>query len=217
MSKNQIATPKQAQIKIASLLKGIDNSVIASNKHAKIINDNTKQVKTLCIGLLQNISNGLKRSEAAKPTVKPAKSVAKPAKKPAVAKPAKKPVAKPAKAANVVAKPDTTKPLENKPVASTGKPPAVEGRPILKDAIKEILLAGGGAAMPANKIYNEAVAKYGYWSRQSCYNALDKSFTETDKKCYIIKKDSADTEVDSFVDKQLEKSNAVAAAVGNVQ
>jgi hypothetical protein len=195
MSKNQTVTPKQAQIKIASLLKGIDNSVIASNKHTKIINDNTKQVKTL----IASISNA--KPVATKPAAKPAK----PAKKPAAAKPTvvKKP-----------AKPVITKPVESKPVPA-GKTVAVEGRPILKDAIKEILVANGSKAMVAAEIYKQTTAKYGYWSRQSLYNALEKSFTKTDQG-YEPKKDSADVEVDNFIDKQLEKGTA-AAAVSNVQ
>jgi hypothetical protein len=211
MSKNQTVTPKQAQIKIASLLKGIDNSVVASNKHAKIINDNTKQVKTL----LSSISNAKPvKPVAAKPVKKPAKP-AKPAKKPVAAKPVKKPAKKPTKP--VVAKPVkpvASKPVESKPVPA-GKTAAVAGRPILKDAIKEILVANNNKAMPAAEIYKQTTAKYGYWSRQSLYNALEKSFTKTDQG-YESKKDGSDAEVDNFVNKQIEKSGP-AAAVGNVQ
>lgn len=48
----------------------------------------------------------------------------------------------------------------------------VDGRPPLKQAMQEVLDGSNGEGMAASEIWKLVTAKYGYWSRQSLYNAL---------------------------------------------
>lgn len=198
--KNQTITPKQAEIKITSLLRGIDNSVIAVEKNRDIIQSNTKEIRNLIPGLAAGQAPAAKTAKVkvAKP-VKLAKIVA--AK---LAKPVSKSI------------PPSKKPASK---ASASKPPPVQGRPSLKEAISKLLSDNGGKPMKAADIYNKAVLKYGYWSHQSLYNALEDSklFSKTDDGyTSAAKAGEPQDETDSFVD-TLDKKSPAASAVANVQ
>ena len=188
-------TPKQAIARINSLLKGIDNSVLVINKHKTVLNDAVKEARSLMGGLSNLQAAPAKKPEAKKPEAKkPA-----PAKKPALAK---KPVKK-----TEIKKPAPEKSVPAKP----GKP--VEGRPSLKEAVKQIIVAGGNP-MTAADIWKQATAKWGYWSRQSLYNVLkdEKSFSRAGEKFSMSRSTVDDAEADKFV--QQVESNTV---VSNVQ
>ena len=118
------------------------------------------------------------------------------------AAPAKKPVKK-----TEIKKPAPEKSVPAKP----GKP--VEGRPSLKEAVKQIIVAGGNP-MTAADIWKQATAKWGYWSRQSLYNVLkdEKSFSRAGEKFSMSRSTVDDAEADKFV--QQVESNTV---VSNVQ
>jgi len=203
-------TPKQAIARINSLLKGIDNSVLVINKHKTVLNDAVKEARSLMGGLSNLQAAPAKKPEAKKPEAKkPA-----PAKKPALAKkPVKKTeIKKPAPAKKPVKKTEIKKPAPEKSVpAKPGKP--VEGRPSLKEAVKQIIVAGGNP-MTAADIWKQATAKWGYWSRQSLYNVLkdEKSFSRAGEKFSMSRSTVDDAEADKFV--QQVESNTV---VSNVQ
>lgn len=200
-------TPKQAIARINSLLKGIDNSVVAINKNKIVLNDAVKEVRSL-MGGLSNFTAPAK-PQAKKPEVKKAtpakKPETKPAKKPEVKKviPAKKPEVKKASPVKLA----STKPAATKP----GKP--VDGRPSLKEAVKQVILANNGT-MSAADIWKQATTKWGYWSRQSLYNVLkdEKSFSRQGEKFALAHSTVDDAEADKFV--QQVESNTV---VSNVQ
>ncbi len=173
-------TPKQAEVKANSLLRGIDNSIATIKKNQQIIEDNTKEIRGIVTGLgnqAQATPKPAAKPAAAKPaTAKPDAKVAKPAAKPAakkavMAKPAKaaKP-AKPAKAAKP-AKEQAAKPA--KPAKAASGAPSQDG-PTIKEAAIEVLRGGG--KMKAADIWHQAQTKFGRtWSRQVLYNALNKN------------------------------------------
>ncbi|KKK83542.1 hypothetical protein LCGC14_2792350, partial [marine sediment metagenome] len=140
-------TPKQADIKAASLIRGIDNSVARIKKEAASIADAAKQLKK---SVLPALSNPKAKASAKIPAKKA--SVRIPAKKASAKASAKKaPAQSPSKA------------------AQKAKPP-VKGRPTIKEAIQETIRTSDGSS-PA-ELWKKVVGRYGYWSRQSLYNAL---------------------------------------------
>lgn len=197
-TQNKPQTPKQMAVKVESLMRGLDNSRTAIGKHQKDIEDKLVELKPLLAGLT---SAATTKPPTPKAPAKPAK-VATPAKATpkTPAKPAKTPAKAPAKPAKAPAKGSKApaKPAKAAPVKDNRKPP-VPNRPILKNAIKEMIAAEGGKA-PAAKIYHLACDKYGYWSRQGFYAALHdvKSFHHTaDDQFELVQ--TAD-EVEKFVD-----------------
>lgn len=196
-------TPKQMSVKAASLLKGIDNSVTIIDKHRTNIVQSAGQLA----GILSGLSNAATAVPApAKKTPVPApakkaqakaqaKKAQTSAKKPAAKAPAKKPAAKLAAKAE--------KKAAEKP---TGQKPPVANRPTVKEAIGEVITKGGPDSRAA--LYHKVTDKYGYWSRQSFYNALKdkKSFKEIGDGKIDVAQTSAqtkttDAEAAKFVEK----------------
>jgi len=209
-------TPKQAAVKASSLLKGIDNSVAVINKHHGIIKENTVQLRNVVTGLSNAAVQETPKPKApAKP--KPAKAEKAKAKAPAKAKAAKAKAAK-AKAAKKEAKAKPAKKgekpkAEESAKASAKMKPPVDGRPTVKDATREEI-AANGPDTKAN-LYHKVTDKYGYWSRQSFYNALKdkKSFRTVDGKIQVIGTPGAkttDEEASRFVE-SVRKDQAVAS------
>lgn len=194
MSTETKLTTKQASIKIVKILKGIDNSVTQIQKHQSVIEGAVPELQKLFGGLANQPvqpakSNGQKAQAKTpeKPKAKtPAKTKPKPsqAKTPAPVKP--KPAAKPAKAA--------------KPGPSKPKPP-VAGRPALKQAAQNIMSSNGGA-MTAADIWKATVSRYGYWSRQSLYKALEDEkvfIRNSENKFLLVGKSKSDDKAEEFV------------------
>lgn len=187
-------TAKQANIKISKLLKGIDNSSTQISKHQSLIEDAVPELQKLLVGLANSPVQPAK-SNGQKPVAKPA---AKPAAKSAAAKPVAKsakktPTKAPAKAVKIDPKPAA------KPKAGKPKPP-VSGRPSLKQAIQNVMSNGSGP-MSAADIWKAATGQYGYWSRQSLYNALkdEKLFSRNDDKFSLLAKAKSDAKAEEFV------------------
>lgn len=228
MAKTQTKTEvRNATAQIGKLLRGIDNStqVILRDKkklEEKItaVQKDAKTVQTL----ISNVSNtalaamDVPAAAPAKKAVAPAKPApAKPAptkKAAAPAKPAVKPAAakKPAAKKPAPAKP-AAKPAAKKPDGKAHQAVVPGDRPALKQVITDLLAANGPMAAP--DIYKAAVAKHGYWSRQSLYNGLkDTSLFLKDGEKYraagraaAAKKDEADAFVEQV------ESNAATAHV----
>ncbi|MFA5202884.1 MAG: hypothetical protein WC708_00510 [Lentisphaeria bacterium] len=178
----KVLTPKQAQIKVSSLFRGLDNEVTKIQTGMKTIHGLKSQISNLALGLANvavTATAAAKAAKTAKPAAaKPAKATAKPVKKAAakpakaVAKPAKEPkAAKPAKEPKA-AKPATAKAAKPAKAANIEKAP-VPNRPTTRDAIKEILTEAG-KFLPVIEVRDLIVAKYGYISRQSVYQAAKK-------------------------------------------
>ena len=169
----KVLTPKQAQIKVSSLFRGLDNEVTKIQTGMKTIHGLKSQISNLALGLANvavTATAAAKAAKTAKPAAaKPAKATAKPVKK-AAAKPAKA-VAKPAKEPKA-AKPATAKAAKPAKAANIEKAP-VPNRPTTRDAIKEILTEAG-KFLPVIEVRDLIVAKYGYISRQSVYQAAKK-------------------------------------------
>ena len=182
-------TPKQAKIKAVSLLRGMDNSVARVKKEAASMADAASQLKKVLPAL----------SNVMKPAVNAAPKKSAP-KKSAPKKSAPKKVCNPQKSAPK--KGATKKSAAQNPskAAQNAKPP-VEGRPTIKEAIQEVVQENG--AIPPADLWKKCVEKYGYWSRQSLYNALKdtKLFRKTKGKIELPptsgKKDDG---VENFVD-----------------
>jgi len=87
----------------------------------------------------------------------------------------------------------------------------VAGRPSLKEAVRQIIMAGS-SPMPAAEIWKLATAKWGYWSRQSLYNVLkdEKSFSRQGEKFALATNSVDDAEAEKFV-KQVESRQAVSS------
>jgi hypothetical protein len=181
-NEKKILTPKQAQIKVGSLFKGLDNEVAKIQTGMKTITGLKSQISSLALGLANvavTATAAVKAAKTAKPVAaKPAKTEAKPAKKAAVkaakpAKAAKEPkAAKPAKAAKEPKAAKAAKPAKEPKAANIEKAP-VPNRPTTRDAIKEILTEAG-EFLPVVEARDRIVAKYGYISRQSVYQAAKK-------------------------------------------
>jgi|WetSurMetagenome_2_1015567.scaffolds.fasta_scaffold62996_2 hypothetical protein len=151
-NEKKILTPKQAQIKVGSLFKGLDNEVAKIQTGMKTITGLKSQISSLALGLANvavTATAAVKAAKTAKPV--PAKPAAKAVK--AAAKPAK-PAAKPAKPAKI----------EKAPVPN---------RPTTRDAIKETLTEAG-EFLSVVEVRDRIVAKYGYISRQVAYQAAKK-------------------------------------------
>ena len=168
-------TTKQATIKIGKLLKGIDNSTAQIQKHQSVIEGSVPELQKLVGGLANQISQ----------------TPAKPVKAPAKAVEAKTTMKAPAKAKA----PAKVKPKVKSPVA---------GRPSLKQAVQSVMIPATGP-MTAADIWKTTVGQYGYWSRQSLYNALkdEKLFVRTDDDKFLLtvagKKLKTDDKADAFV------------------
>lgn len=186
-------TPKQAHIKIQTLLKGIDNSTAAVDKHQTIVKKNTDDIKKLVSGL-----------EVQAPKAAPAVKAAPVAKTPAAKKVA--PVA--VKAAKKAA------PAAKKAVAAkNGAAKSNENRPPLKDVLRGFI-NDAGAGVSAADLYNRskdfaAKNQAEEWSRQSVYNALKDAKTFTKKGNEYVNAGSnssaspkvSDDEAEQFVEK----------------
>jgi hypothetical protein len=227
----QKKTPKQAAARVAVLLRGIDNSVSVIEKQKGKIDSSLREARHLMVGLSNAVVSAQEDVAKARKEVKEAtkKAAKKPAKKPA-AKTAKKPAAKTAKTAKKPGK----KPAAKKPAAKAAKkaspkngkskplkerlPPKAD-RPLLKNAIRDLLKDSGPMKMA--DIYNGVVEKWGYWSRQSFYNVIrdEKNFKTTDGETYdFIVQDApvTDREADAFV-ASVANTTEIGQAVSSVQ
>lgn len=191
-------TQKQAVVKAGSLLKGIGNSTDTINKHQKLIAESTDQLHVVLAGLSNMTSvvtaNPEKKIAAGKVTAAKHEK--------ATAKAAKVKAAKAVKPAKVKA-------------AKEDQKPAVDNRPTIKDAIQE-LIASGGPDTKAD-LYRKVTDKYGYWSRQSFYNALKdkKLFKDVDGKIQVAGPTSvktSDADAKKFVE-SVERDQTVATAL----
>jgi len=199
-TKTKPPTPKQAVVKVQNLLKGIDNSMSVINREKGKVLDSMKQVKGL-VGGLSNIAQ-----EKAVKTAKPVKKAAKKPVKKAAKNPVKKaPVKKAAKKASKPAK------------ATKSAKPAANGRPPLKEALVQIFKEHG--PMTPAEAKKLAIEKWGYWSSQSLYNAINKNtdtFKKNGEKVELVGKSSSkkttSPEVEDFVSK-VEKDESVSKTV----
>ena len=194
-------TPKQAVARINSLLKGIDNSVVAINKQKAVLSDAVKEVRSLMGGLSNIQTVPAKKLEAkVKAAVKPAKPA-----KVVKAAPAKK--ALPVKAAS--AKKLEVKAASAKKALPVKPGKAIEGRPSLKEVVKQVIITG---PLTAADIWKQATSKWGYWSRQSLYNVLkdEKVFARQGEKFALVNSMVDDAEAEKFV-KQVESNQAVSS------
>ena len=176
-------TPRQAEIKLGKILRGVDNSVAQIEKHSENIKGLVPEAQQILAGL----ANPPEAKAAPKPKAKPAPQ--------AKAKPK-------AKAKD--------KPKTNKAKADNMKKP-VDGRPPLKQAMQEVL-NGDGEGMAASDIWKQVTAKYGYWSRQSLYNALKdaKLFKKTGDKFQSVSHE--DEAAEKFI-KSVKEDKETAEAV----
>jgi len=184
-------TPKQAEIKVGSLIRGIDNFVTRIKKDTALVVDAMLEFKQV----LPALSNTTKAAKVEKTSAKVEKTSAKVEKTSAKVE---KTSAKPPK------KEKAASPLK---AARKAKPPVKE-RPTIKEAIQEMLKTHG--SLPPADLWKKTVDKYGYWSRQSLYNALkdDNLFKKSDGVISLVpnrnkdkdKDKDKDDGVDSFVD-----------------
>jgi len=88
----------------------------------------------------------------------------------------------------------------------------VAGRPALKQAIQEVFNGNSNGPLAASEIWKTVTGKYGYWSRQSLYNALkdSKLFKKEGDKFQSISQE--DESVDKFVE-SVGKDQSVAGTV----
>lgn len=194
MNTNKTPTAKQAQVKIATLLRGIDNSSQTIAKNQDVIRKNVQEVKKLAQGLgSQEKTVPASKKPAAKKAAPAAKKKA--AKKSASA--AKKAPAKASKA-----------PSNGLPKAPKvdGKKAPVDGRPPLKDALKDLISKAGGQPVSQAALYKQATDKWGYWSRQSLYVAMkDEKLFQKKGDGYVNAQSGSskvsDGEADAFVRK----------------
>jgi len=191
-AKTKAMTPKQMAIKANSLLKGIDNSVAAIQKHRTSIVQNAGELAGLLSGLSNAASTPVKAAPVKKATAPVKKAEKAPAKKAEKKTPAKaKAKAKATKAGASQAKP-------------AGQKAPVPNRPTVKEAISETITKGGPDSRAS--LYHKVTDKYGYWSRQSFYNAIKdkKAFKEIDGKVHNVQASPAkttDAEAAKFVEK----------------
>lgn len=206
------ASPKQAAARVGVLLRGIDNSIGVIERQKQKISDNLKEAATLVTGL----SNAVVDAPKAAVTKSPAKKVQK----------AKKTATKPSTKKAKTSKAKSSNGAKAKKVAKanplTAKKPPKEGRPLLKDAIRQVV-AAAGSPMKSSDIYNQVVDKWGYWSRQSMYNVLknDGGFQLVASNTYeLVANESgqttSDSETDQFID-QVAPTTGVGQAVSAVQ
>ncbi len=147
-------SPKQAQVKIVNLLKGIDNDNVVIAKKQE---ENQRKLNEL---------------KAVMPL-----ALTQPSTTPAVKVVVSKSVAPTNGGGTTAAKPiaASAKPKVKATVKATAKPSikteSPDDRPPLKQVIADIL-AHSSSPMSKPDIYNAAIAKYGKWSRQSFYNAI---------------------------------------------
>jgi len=209
-----------------TLLSGLSNAVVEAKEAATKAQREAKEAKEVA----------KKAAKVAKKPAPPKKVAKKPAaKKPAAKKPAAKKAKKPA-AKKAAKKPAAKKPAPaKKPAAAKTTPingeskktkplkerfPPKENRPLLKDAIRELLKASG-APMSMPDIYNQIVEKWGYWSRQSFYNVIrdKKNFKSDDDEMFTPVEGEVqvtDKEADEFV-ASVASSTEIGQAVSNVQ
>lgn len=215
--------------KAQKLLRGIDNETVAIKKdqeklnaRVKAVQESTRVVQTLIGGIsnaalaapsAQKPAPAQAKKPAAKPQAQAKKPAAKVRAKPQAKKPAAKAQAKPAQKA--APKAQAKKPAA-KAAPKADKPKApVSNRPPLKKVITDIL-AKNGKPMGAAEIYKEACQKFGYWSRQSLYNALKdaRSFSKDGDgfRAASPKSTTTDVEAEDFV-KKVEGNAATSTVV----
>lgn len=149
-------SPKQAQVKVTNLIKGIDNMNVAIAKKQEENVRAVEELKTLMPIALTQPGTPVQVGGTAKgPGTAKVKDQAKEAKKPAAKANGS---AKPAATAKAVAKPSLKE--------------APGERPALKQVIHDLIAKGGNKPMTKPELYNAAIAKFGKWSRQSFYNAI---------------------------------------------
>lgn len=147
-------TPRQAQIQVNNLLKGIDNDNVVIDRRQEEKRKKEARLRELMpVALTQPSPTSAPASQPQKSngSVKaagPKKAAAKPVPAKKAAKPAAKPAVKPSAKA-----------------APAEKPP-------LKKALSDILAKAPGRQSTKSELYHAAVDKHGKWSRQSFYNAI---------------------------------------------
>jgi hypothetical protein len=164
-------TPKQLAAQVGSIMRGLDNSMVKIAKSQEQLKKETANAETLLKQAQNTVAAISNAAIGAPPAVKAAPQKVQPQK--AAAKGSgtgpKKPAAKAAKKA---APASASTPA---PGANT-RPPPVIGRPKVREmAVAEIHAAGG--RLDAAKVYKQAMAKWGYFSRQSLYNVLSDEAT----------------------------------------
>lgn len=185
-------TAKQARVQAQNITKGLDNTVAAIEAEAKRSIDSIRKK----LGAVRDISSkaknlvsGLSNLEV---PVKAVKKAPAPAKAPAKPKSSKKKA--PAKA-KAPAKPKKATPAKKVEGSKSPKDP-VPGRPVLREAIHQLL--AGSKRMKKTDLREALEEKWGYWSRQSVYSMLnrDPRIQEDDDGLVFLQED-----VDKFVDK----------------
>ena len=198
-------TRRQAEIKAAQLIRGIDNSVARIKKETARITSSASELKKRVIPALSKVEEP-KKATSKKAAKKDPAPKAKAAKKAAPKKsaPAKKNGKAPAKSVKAVK-------------AVKMKDP-VAGRPTIKEACTVAIKEAGGK-MGAADLYKTVTGKYGYWSRQSLYNALKdkKTFKKVGDLYESVARSSSskgtqDAEANAFVE-SVTKDSSVSRAV----
>jgi len=164
-------TPKQAQIKAETILRGIDNNNIVIAKKLEANQDAAEQLHAV-VPLLGGLTNA---SMNAKPTLAKTngttvKAEASTSTKKTSTKKTK--AAKSSSAANGASNGASTKKPTKAVTKPSAKPAAKEDeRPPLKTVMHSVIARHSGKPMGAAEIYQAVVQMHKY-SRQSLYNAL---------------------------------------------
>jgi len=225
MSKTQTKTEiRNNTAKIGKLLRGIDNDTLAIKKdqaklnvRIKAVQDSAKTVQTL-IGGISNMAlaapASLKKVQVKKPEPKTASKVS-----PKAPKAPKKPTPKKAATKTAAPKKDLKKATKAPAAVKASTSESPQDRPSLKKVITDIILKNG-KPMGAADIYKMACQKFGYWSRQSLYNALkdNKAFAKKGEgydvpdSSPISISETSDSEAEKFV-QRVEGNSATSAVV----
>jgi outer membrane biosynthesis protein TonB len=225
MSKTQTKTEiRNNTAKIGKLLRGIDNDTLAIKKdqaklnvRIKAVQDSAKTVQTL-IGGISNMAlaapASLKKVQFKKPEPKTASKVS-----PKAPKAPKKPTPKKAATKTAAPKKDLKKATKAPAAVKASTSESPQDRPSLKKVITDIILKNG-KPMGAADIYKIACQKFGYWSRQSLYNALkdNKAFAKKGEgydvpdSSPISISETSDSEAEKFV-QRVEGNSATSAVV----
>jgi hypothetical protein len=186
-------TPKQMLARVQTLLRGIDNSVLAIEKHKTFVDDAVKEVKSLVGGIEDVTDWASDKSPESKPVVNKLESKKKPEMELCLGKP------KLEKATKVAVPTSVT--------STKVKKAPVDGRPSLKEVVRQIV---ANDSMSAAEIWNQATEKWGYWSRQSLYNVLKdgRLFSKQDDKFSLANHfmDEAEKFIKQVADNQVVKN-----------
>jgi len=94
----------------------------------------------------------------------------------------------------------TSNESKSKLVVNNSKKPPVDGRPRLKEAVKEALETNGASMTPI-EIWKVITDRWGYWSRQSLYAALkDKTLFQKNEGEVCLKDSEPKDDVDTFIE-----------------